>query len=114
MDYMKHFHIKDFKEFNKGVSKEFEIDERNIHELILIDYWKGIYYYYNHHQMFSEDSIIKKTFFDIKGSMIPKLNNIYLIEENKFNQILELKHSYVRGYFKSNFLKLFNLEEFII
>jgi RecA-family ATPase len=112
---MKRFFINDFIEFNKTVTDEFQSDPRNIHELILVDDLKEIYYYYNHNAMLLNDSKIKDKYYDIKGSMIPKLkNDLNLIDEIKFDQILNLKCSYVRGYFKNNFLKEFNLEEFII
>lgn len=111
---MKRFFINDFKEFNKTVTDEFQNDPRNIHELILVDDSKEIYYYYNHHDTLSDNSRIKDKYYNIKGSMILTLEDLYLIDENKFNEILNLKNVFIRGYFKNNFLKLFNLEEFII
>jgi hypothetical protein len=110
---MKRFFINDFKEFNKTVTDEFQNDPRNIYELILIDDLKGVYYYYNHHTL-SLNKKIKDDFFEIKGSIINEIENIFPISEEKFNEILQFKCSFVRGYFKNNFLKLLNLEEFII
>ena len=111
---MKRFFINDFVEFNKRVTDEFQNDPRNIHELILVDYSKGIYYYYNHHGTSLNNKKIIDEFYDIKGSIIMEINDLYLIDDNIFNEILQLKCSFVRGYFKNNFLKLFNLEEFNI
>ena len=112
---MKRFFISDFKQFNESVEHIFQNDPRNIYELILVDDLKEVYYYYNHHTVLLQDSRIKDQRFNIKGSMIPMMNNnLNLIDETKFDQILNLKYSYVRGYFKNNFLKEFNLEEFII
>jgi hypothetical protein len=112
---MKRFYIEDFVLFNQGMGKHYQMNPKDIFRVSLFDLDNDLYYQYvntNFHPITYETMTLQD--FSVNKKLINNLEESFPINDQKFNEILNMKVSIFKRYYKNNFLKLINLEEMII
>jgi hypothetical protein len=124
---MKRFYIEDFILFNQGIEKPYQRNPKDIFKVALFDLDSDLYYQciYTDFYDFSHITYLKERlnnsietvtlqYFSVDKTSINNLEESFPISDQKFNEILNMKVSIFKRYYKNNFLKLINLEEMII
>ena len=106
-------YIEDCIEYNEKTSEYFKLNSKDIFRLILIDEENNKYYLYQHTQFLQRNCLLKELKVN-KEEIVNYISKSFEITDYIYNKILEIDLRTIKGYYKNNFLKLIELEEFII